>query len=144
MTPDLSQISVETRRAYRYAGGDPKNAMWLWEFHNGHRKGFPLSANTAKAGMLDARLDRAFYAVEHLGHPSVRNVANHLRMDAGMARDVLNTLEQQGRLNKRQIDHVSRYSIKHGVSAVLGAQAAGRASTVQVCGVSLYRMDVTG
>jgi predicted ATPase with chaperone activity len=65
-------------------------------------------------------------------------------MDAGMARDVLNTLEQQGRLNKRQIDHVSRYSIKQGFSAVVGAQAAARASTVQVCVVSLYRMEVTG
>jgi len=139
MTPDLTQISADTIQAYRYAGGDPKNAMWLWEFHNGHRKGLPPSTNTAKATTIDARLDRAFYAVEHLGHPSVRDVANHLRMDAGMARYVLNTLEQQGRLNKRQIDHVSRYSIKQGVSAVVGAQTAGNASTGQVCGVSGYR-----
>jgi len=144
MTPDLTQISADTIQAYRYAGGDPKNAMWLWEFHNGHRKGFPPSANTAKAGILDARLDRAFYAVEHLGLPNVRDVANHLRMDAGMARDVLNTLEQHGRLNNRQIDHVSRYSIKQGVSAVVGAQTAARASTGQVFGVSGYRMEVTG
>jgi hypothetical protein len=143
MTPDLTQISAETIQAYRYAGGDPKNAMWLWEYHNGHRRGFPPSANTAKAAMLDARLDRAFYAVEHLGIPSVRDVANHLRMDAGMARDVLNTLEQHGRLNKRQIDHVSCYSIKQGFSAVVGAQTAGQASTGQVCGVSGYRMEVT-
>jgi len=121
MTPDLTQISADTIQAYRYAGGDPKNAMWLWEFHNGHRKGLPKSDNPVKTKNIDARLDRAFYAVEHLGHPSVRDVANHLRMDAGMARDVLNTLEQQGHLNKRQIDHVSRYSIKHGVSAVVGA-----------------------
>ena len=61
-----------------------------------------------------------------------------------MTRDVLNTLEQQGRLNKRQINHVSRYSIKQGFSAVVGAQTAGQAYTGQVCGVSLYRMEVTG
>ena len=53
-----------------------------------------------------------------------------------MTRDVLNTLEQQGRLNKRQINHVSRYSIKQGFSAVVGAKTKQQASTGQNTGVS--------
>jgi hypothetical protein len=136
MTPDLTQISAETIREYLYAGGNPNSVVWLWEFHNKHRKGLPKSDSPVKTQTIDARLDRAFYAVEHLGLPSVRDVANHLRMDAGMARDVLNTLEQQGRLNKRQINHVSRYSIKQGFSAVVGAKTAGHAYKGQICEVS--------
>lgn len=173
MTPDLTQITEETRRAYRHAGGDPKNAMWLWEYHNGHRRGVPNIAKAVGAkkptpAMIQRRaspdpngrkiseksINSVTAYITSVGRASADDVVGNGDLARAQACKALLHLFKIGKLRRQQIPNSGgRYEYritqlapvaKSGFSAVVGAQTAARASTGQVCGVSGYRMEVIG
>jgi hypothetical protein len=142
MTPDLSQITAETRRAYRYAGGDLNNAMWLLEFHNGHRRGLPTGERLDVTAARAKRFAQITAFLKKHGPQTALQISKRMSADKSCAADWLLRMHTEGRVSRtpRPImgsgGYALFYSAKPTPRAARVAKTKQHASTGQNTGVS--------
>jgi predicted transcriptional regulator len=142
VTPDLTQISAGTIQAYRYAGGDPNNAMALWEYHNGHRRGLPKGNNQN----FDVNCAERFLQITAIlkihGPQTALQISEHMQIDKSNVSNWLLRMHTDGVVNRKSKPRMGTggyallYSIKPTPRAARVAQATQHASTGQNMGVS--------
>ena len=142
MTPDLTQITEETRCAYRYAGGDPNNAMWLWEYHSGRRRGLPKGERRDVDAHRAERFAQITAILKTHGPQTALQVSEHMQIDKSKAGDWLLRMHTNGVVNRKSRPtmgtggYVMLYSAKSTPQAARVAKATQHASTGQNTGVS--------
>ena len=142
MTPDLSQITDETRRAYRYSGGDPNNAMWLWEYHSGRRKGLPKGDRQNVGATRAERFSQITAILKINGPQTALQISEHMQIDKSNAGNWLLQMHTDGVVNRKSKTTMGTggyalfYSAKPTPLAARVAQATQHAYTGQNMGVS--------
>jgi|GEM_PF-4970025 len=142
MTPDFSQITAETRRAYRYAGGDPNNAMWLWEYHSGRRRGLPEGERRDVNAHRAERFAQITAILKIHGPQTALQISEHMQIDKSKASDWLLRMHTDGVVNRKSKPTMGTggyalfYSAKLTPRAARVAKVKQHASTGQNMGVS--------
>jgi hypothetical protein len=142
MTPDMTQITEETRCAYRYAGGDPNNAMWLWEYHNGHRRGLPKGDNQNFDVTRAERFSQIAAILKIHGPQTAVQISEHMQIDKSNVSNWLFRMHTNGVVNRKRRPNMGSggyvliYSAKPTPRAARVAKTKQHASTGQNMGVS--------
>ena len=142
MTPDLSQITEETRRAYRYSGGDPNNAMWLWEYHSGRRRGLPKGERRDVNAHRAERFAQITAILKIHGPQTALQISERMQVNKSNAGDWLLRMHTDGVVNRKSTPpmgkggYVMIYSAKPTPRAAMVTKTKQHASTGQNMGVS--------
>ncbi len=142
MTPDMTQITEETRCAYRYAGGDPNNAMWLWEYHNGHRRKIPKGDNQNFDVTPAERFLQIAAILKIHGPQTAMQISEHMQIDRSNVSNWLFRMHTNGVVNRKRRPNMGSggyvliYSAKPTPRAARVAKTKKHASTGQNTGVS--------